>query len=165
MIRRGFNLRITHHTGVTTSQPNTRNVHFGIDNGRLEAEWTDHGRPGNAILVFALATHDGHLYAGTCEPGRDQAGHVYRFDRSTQWLDCGSPDRCNSVSALAAFRGELYAGVAKYRLGGSALPESENAHLGGKVYRYAAVSRRRRSTASTVRDAGPDLAASMPRRT
>jgi len=31
--RRGFNLRITHSTGVTTSQPNTRNVHFGIDNG------------------------------------------------------------------------------------------------------------------------------------
>jgi hypothetical protein len=53
-----------------------------------------------------------------------------------QWIDCGSPDPCNSVSALAVFGGELYAGVSKYRVAGSSLPESENANLGGKVYRY-----------------------------
>ena len=137
VIRRGFNLRITHSSGVTTSQPNTRNVHFGIDNGYLETSWTDHGQPGNAVLVFALATHNRRLYAGTCEPGKEQAGHVYRFGGATNWIDCGSPDSCNSVSALAEFGGELYAGVSKYRLAGSALPESENPHLGGKVYRYA----------------------------
>lgn len=135
--RRGFGLGITHNSGVTTSQANTRNIRFGMDHGQLETAWTDHGRPGNAIMIFALATHAGHLYAGTCEPGKDQSGHLYRFDGSANWIDCGSPDPCNSVSALAEFGGELYAGVAKYRLGGSSLPESENPHLGGKVYRYA----------------------------
>jgi len=134
--RRGFSFGITHNTGVTTSQANTRNVHFGIDNGQIETAWMDHGRPGNAILVFALTVHNGQLYAGTCEPGRTDAGRVYRFEGGTNWVDCGSPDPCNSVSALAAFNGELYAGVSKYRLGGSALPESENPNLGGKVYRY-----------------------------
>jgi len=135
--RRGFNWGITHHTGVTTSQPNTRNVHFGMDNGQSDAAWREHGRPGNAVLVFALAVHDGRLYAGTCEPGREEAGRVFRFDGGSTWVDCGRPDLCNSVSALAVFRGQLYAGVSKYRLGGSALPESQNPHSGGKVYRYA----------------------------
>jgi hypothetical protein len=135
--RRGINLSITHNTGVTTNQSNKRNVHFGIDAGQIESEWTDHGRPGNAILIFSLAVHDGRLYAGTCEAGRDEAGHVFRFDGDTKWTDCGSPDRCNSVSSLAVFDGQLYAGVSKYRLGGSALAESENPNSGGKVYRYA----------------------------
>ncbi len=136
-IRRGFNFGITHNTGVTTSQPNTRNVHFGMDNAQQDAAWRDHGRPGNAVLVFALAVHDGQLYAGTCEPGRDEAGRVFRFGGGSTWVDCGRPDVCNSVSALAVFDNQLYAGVSKYRLGGSALPESENPHSGGKVYRYA----------------------------
>ncbi len=135
--RRGFSLSITHNSGVTTNQSNTRNIHFGIDNGQIEAEWTDHGRPGDAVLIFALAVHDGQLYAGTCESGRDQSGHVYRFDGDSKWIDCGSPNRCNSVSSLAVYGGQLYAGVSKYRLGGSALAESENPNLGGKVYRYA----------------------------
>jgi hypothetical protein len=133
--RRGFNFRISHNAGVTTSQANTRTVHFGMDNGQLEPQWTDHGQPGNAVLVFALATHDGELYAATCEPGKEQTGHVYRFG-GTNWIDCGSPAPCNSVSALAEFGGQLYAGVAKYRLAGSALPESQNTNFGGKVFRY-----------------------------
>jgi len=134
--RRGFNFRITHNAGVTTSQSNTRHVHFGMDNGQGPPAWTDHGRPGNAVLVFALAAYQGALYAGTCEPGRAQAGHVYRFGGGTNWLDCGSPAPCNAVSALAEFDGALYAGVSKYRLAGSSLPESDNPHPGGKVYRY-----------------------------
>jgi hypothetical protein len=135
--RRGFSLSITHNSGVTSNQSNTRNVHFGIDNGQLDAEWTDHGQVGDAVLVFALAVHDGNLFAGTCEPGRAAAGHVYRFDGDSKWIDCGSPDRCNSVSSLAVFDGQLYAAVSKYRLAGSALAESENPNLGGRVYRYA----------------------------
>ncbi len=134
--RRGFNLRITHNAGLTTSQANSRNVHFGVDNGQLEAGWTDHGRPGNAVLVFGLATHNGRLYAGTCEPGKDEAGRVFQFAGDTNWIDCGSPGRCNSVSALAEWEGALYAGSSRYRLAGSSLPESENPHPGGKVYRY-----------------------------
>jgi hypothetical protein len=134
--RRGLMLSITHNTGVTASQANTRNLHFGIDDGRIEPRWSDHGRPGNAVLVFALAAFDGGLYAGTCEPGRDESGRVYRLGGEARWFDCGSPARCNSVSALAVFGGRLYAGVSKYRLAGSALPESENPHSGGGVYRY-----------------------------
>ena len=43
---------------------------------------------------------------------------------------------CNSVTALAEHDGKLYAGVGKYRLGGSALTESPNTNLGGRVLRY-----------------------------
>lgn len=132
--RAGFNLSLTSRSGVTHSQPNIRHVHFGIDDGKGEPMWVDRGRPGNAVYVHALAVHEEKLYAGTCEPGKDQAGHVYRYD-GDKWTDCGAPDKCNAVSGLAVYQGKLYAGVAKYRLAGSALPESENPNLGGKVYR------------------------------
>jgi Concanavalin A-like lectin/glucanases superfamily len=134
--RRGFNLGITSNAGVTTNQANFRNLHFGIDNDRIETQWTDHGRPGEALLIFALTVFKGSLYAGTCEPRAGQAGHVYRLDQEGRWIDLGSPHPCNSVSALAVHAGELYAGVSKYRVAGSSLPESENTHLGGKIYRY-----------------------------
>ncbi len=134
--RRGFNLGIMNFTGVTTSQSNHRQVYFGIDDGRPVGSWTDCGRPGNSVYVMAMSVHDGELYAGTCEPGQSEAGHVYRYAGNTRWMDCGSPDRSNAVSSLAVFEGKLYAGTAKYRLGGSALPESENSNLGGRIYRY-----------------------------
>jgi hypothetical protein len=134
--RRGFSLGFVTNTGVTSSQANFRQLEFGIDNGRDEPQWTDHGRPGNALLIFALCTHDGALYAGTCEAGATEAGRVWRLDERNEWTDLGAPDRCNSVSALATFEGELYAGVSKYRLAGSALAESENPQKGGRVYRY-----------------------------
>lgn len=133
--RRGWNLSLKSHS-VTASQANLRTLHFGIDNNRLEPKWTDHGQVGNGMFVKALAVFDGQLFAGTCEAGKDQAGHVYRFDGGQKWIDCGSPALCNAVSALAEFEGKLYAGVSKYRLGGSALKESENPNLGGKIFRY-----------------------------
>jgi hypothetical protein len=52
------------------------------------------------------------------------------------WIDCGAPANCNAVTALAVFDGKLYAGTGKYRLAGSALTESENTRLGGKIFRY-----------------------------
>lgn len=135
--RRGFSLGLATNTGVTTSQANFRQLEFGIDNQQDEPAWTDHGRPGNAMLIFSLCVHQGELFAGTCESAADGAGHVFRFAGGHNWVDCGAPDRCNSVSALATFQGELYAGVSKYRLAGSALEESQNPNLGGKIYRYA----------------------------
>lgn len=134
--RRGFSLELLTNTGVTTNQANVRQLHFGIDQGRIDSSWTDHGRLGEAIIPFALAVHDGELYAGTCEAGADQAGHVFRWKEGGTWIDCGSPDPCNSVTAMAVFQGKLYVGVSKYRLAGSSLAESENKNLGGKVYRY-----------------------------
>lgn len=134
--RRGFSLGVVHNPGVANNQSNSRNVHFGIDNGS-EPRWTDCGRPGNAVLAFSLAVFQGQLYAGTCEGGKDESGRVFRYEEGDRWTDCGSPDPCNAVTSLVTYQGELYAGVSKYRLAGSALGESENMHPGGKVYRYA----------------------------
>jgi hypothetical protein len=51
-------------------------------------------------------------------------------------MDCGAPDRSNAVTALAVYNGQLYAGTGKYRLAGSALSESPNVELGGRIFRY-----------------------------
>lgn len=133
--RVGFNLALRTNTGVTSSQPNTRQLQFGIDAGS-EPKWTDAGRPGNATLAFALAVHDGNLYAGTASNAKDAVGRVYRYDGDQKWTDCGAPDTCNAVSALAVHNGKLYATSSKYRFAGSALPESENTNRGGGIYRY-----------------------------
>ncbi len=133
--RRGFHLTLKSNSGVTASQANWRHLQFGIDDDRALA-WRDCGRPGQALFAFALATHEGALYAGTCEPGKSDSGRVYRYADGDQWIDCGAPDGANTVSSLAVHDGALYAGTGKYRLGGSALPESENTTLGGRVFRY-----------------------------
>jgi hypothetical protein len=133
--RRGFNFSIQNYTGVTSSQSNSRNVHFGIDSGTAVGEWTDHGQLGNAVFIFGMAVYDGQLFASTCEPGATQAGRVFRYDGHS-WTDCGSPDKCNAVSSLAVYDGKLYVGVSNYRLAGSAITNSQNQHPGGKVYRY-----------------------------
>ncbi len=135
--RAGFNLGLATYSGVSNSQPNYRNVFFGIDQGRVDAEWTDCGRPGQAVFVFGMVAHEGALYAATCEPGEGSSGHVYRYAGGTEWTDCGSPDESNAVGALAAFDGELYAGTSWYDTTGSALVASANTTPGGKVYRYA----------------------------
>jgi hypothetical protein len=133
--RRGVSLGFFSGAGATSNQSCRRQLYFGIDDG-TEPQWTDCGRPGNAIHIYALATYRGELYAGTTEVGPGEAGHVYRWTGEQSWEDCGSPHPCNSVSSLAEFEGRLYAGVSKYRTAGSALAESENPHLGGKVYRF-----------------------------
>ncbi|REJ74400.1 MAG: LamG domain-containing protein [Planctomycetota bacterium] len=135
--RRGFHLTLVNAAGVTSSQANYRNVHFGIDDAKQEEEWTDHGRIGNAVLIFAMAVHDGQLFTGTCEAGEEEAGRVFRFDGEA-WHDCGSPYPCNSVASLAVYQGDLYAATSKYRLAGSSLTESENPNPGGRIYRYVA---------------------------
>lgn len=133
--RTGFELSLRTNTGVTTCQSNARQLQFGIDAG-TEPRWRDEGRPGdNSIAAFALAVHDGSLYAGTCEPGKDEAGRVYRYEAPGKWTDLGSPDKCNAISAMAEHQGRLYVGSAQYRLAGSALPESENPHAGGNIFR------------------------------
>jgi hypothetical protein len=133
--RTGFHLSLRNNAGVTHSQANYRQLQFGIDAG-TEPVFTDEGRPGNAVFGQSMAAHDGALYVGTCEPATDQAGHVYRYDGTNQWTDLGSPDRANSITSMAAWNNSLYVGSGKYRLGGSALTESENPNLGGRIYRY-----------------------------
>ncbi|MBU6180611.1 MAG: hypothetical protein KGR69_13170, partial [Verrucomicrobia bacterium] len=133
--RQGFHLTLKSNPGVTSNQANWRHLQFGIDDHR-DSGWTACGRPGRALFAFALAVHEGALYAGTCEPGKDERGRVYRLDGGDRWIDCGAPDGSNSVTALAVFDGALYAGTGKYRVAGSSLPESENTTLGGKIFRY-----------------------------
>lgn len=133
--QRGFHLTLKSAPGSTTNQANWRHLQFGIDDAQ-SSPWRDCGRPGNATLAFALAVHNGFLYAGTCEPGINQSGRVYRYAGGEQWIDCGAPDQSNSVTSLAVYRGELYAGTGKYRLAGSSLAESGNSTLGGRIYRY-----------------------------
>lgn len=133
--RTGFNLSLRNNSGTTSSLANSRQLQFGIDQGSAP-EFTDMGRPGNAILGFSMCVYQGELYVGTCEAGTQQSGHVYRYAGGTNWVDCGALDGSNAVSSLVVYQGKLYAGTAKYRLGGSALTESENPKLGGSVFRY-----------------------------
>lgn len=135
--RRGFHLSLVNAAGVTASQSMYRQLQFGIDNAQSEAEWTDHGRLGDAVLIWSLTVHDGQLFASTCVAEPDAAGRVYRFDGSA-WHDCGAVDVANSVSSMAVYNGELYVASCKYRLRGSALAESENPHRGGKIFKYVA---------------------------
>ncbi|HNR34215.1 MAG TPA: LamG domain-containing protein [Candidatus Hydrogenedentes bacterium] len=134
--RTGLNLGMATYSGVSNSQPNYRNIFFGIDSGRLDPQWTDCGRPGNAVLVFGFAVYEDALYAGTCEPHEGGSGHVYRYEGHGQWTDCGSPDTSNAVGALAVCNGRLYAGTSRYDTTGSAMPPSPNTTPGGKIFRY-----------------------------
>lgn len=134
---RGLNFNIKNHAGMTSSQSNYRNIHFGIDSGITEPNWLDCGKPGDSMFTCAMAVHAGELYVGTCEPYDGQQGHVYRSLGAVEWLDCGSPDGSNAVMALAVYRGELYAGSACYNTKGSALPEATNQKPGGRIFRYA----------------------------
>jgi hypothetical protein len=134
--RTGVTLSLMNYAGVTSAQSNWRNLLFGIDAGRVDPKWTDCGRPGHCQYVKSLVVHDGNLYAATWEPGKDETGHVYRYDGGTQWIDCGSPDASNAITGLAVYEGKLYAGSECYSGGGSALPVSPNTNPGGSVFRY-----------------------------
>lgn len=125
---------------VTTSVANVGQLHFGIDRD-LAPEWFDCGRPGHALLAFAMAEHANTLYVGTCEPAAGQSGRVYRWAEESGWIDCGSPDRSNTVTCLAPFDGSLYAATGHYRVAGSALPESPNTERGGRVFRWSGGTR------------------------
>ena len=137
--RTGWTLSLRSNAGVTNSQVDVRQLQFGIDNG-TEPVFTDEGRPGNSLYGFSMAVLDGNLYVGTCEPRSEEKGRVYRYSRPTmdlppRWIDCGAPDEANSISSMAVYEGQLYVGSAKYRLGGSSLPEAENLQPGGKIFR------------------------------
>lgn len=133
--RTGLQLGIATQTGVTNAQPNSRQLHFSIDQGRIEPAFTDHGKLGNAVYIFSLCVCQGRLYASTCHPGETESGRVYRFEEGDRWTDLGSPDKANAISAMAVFQGQLYVASSKYRLAGSSLSESQNPHLGGGIYR------------------------------
>ena len=134
--RRGFSLGFQ-HGDACGSHRNDRNLFFGIDAGS-EPRWTDYGRPADdVVMIYALATHDGQLYAATWEESSAASprGHVYRLDGES-WVDCGSPWDCNAVTRLAVHDGRLYAGVSRIKGGGSGRPETLNSNPGGRIFRY-----------------------------
>lgn len=133
--RTGFHLNLRNNAGVTHSQANSRQLQFGID-AVTEPRFTDEGRPGSAVYGQSMAVHADRLYVGTCEAGSNQAGHVHCYQGPGSWLDLGSPDKANSITGMAVYNGSLYVGSGKYRLGGSALQESENPNLGGRIFRH-----------------------------
>ena len=134
--RKGFNVGLMNYSGVTSSSANWRNLFFGIDNGKLDAEWTDCGRPGNAVCIFCLCVFNGDLYAGTFESGETEKGHVWRYKGGYVWEDCGAPYSSNAVLSLAEYDGQLYVATSHYRSRGSSLAESENETPGGRIFRY-----------------------------
>jgi hypothetical protein len=107
-----------------------------VDDARLDDKWTDCGRPGNAVLIAALATINGVLYAGTLETGEDETGHLWRYEGGQKWTDLGNPLGCNVAHSIAQYQGSLYCGFGRYltRLT-SNLPEELNKTPGGKVFR------------------------------
>lgn len=128
--RQGFELGLQH--GVSTcSQHNVANLEFGVDWGSAP-RWADCGRVGAGVGVWALAVHDGALYAGSL--GADDRGHVHRY-ADDHWDDLGAVGPANSVTALASYDGSLFAATSRYRAGGSGLVESANDAPGGEIYR------------------------------
>lgn len=135
--RRGWSLNVVTNTGVTsTAQANYRNLHFGVDSGVQSEKWQDCGRPGNAVLIYSLATINGLLYAGTFEKEAGQTGHVWRYEGNGKWVDCGAnPDGSNAVPSVIGFEGEIYCSTGRYNPVGSRLGPPQNTLPGGHVYR------------------------------
>jgi Concanavalin A-like lectin/glucanases superfamily len=131
--RRGLTLSVTHHAGAVTSQTNFRHVQFGVDDG-TDPQWNDLGRVGNAVAVWALAVHEGLLYAGTYEHGANEAGRVYRHVADREWEPCGRLDGSNTVSAMAVLNDQLYAATRTEDPHGSLLEPTANRCPGGNVF-------------------------------
>ncbi len=138
--RRGWNLSVVSNHGVVSSPlSNDRQLHFGIDNARLDSDWTSHGRPGTAVKISALHVSEGNLYAGTMENQANQTGHLWRFQGGERWQDLGaSPDGCNAVQSITRFGGALYCSTGRYNPMGSVLGPAKNPTPGGHVYRITA---------------------------
>jgi hypothetical protein len=136
--RNGFNFSLLNITGAALGHSNYRNVFFGIDDGRIDSEWTDCGRPPNNLCSFGMAVFKGDLYATTFEWEKDQRGHVYRYGGGQEWIDCGSPDASTTAHAMAIYNDSLYVSTARYDGVGSHIRKgaSPNINPGGNIFRY-----------------------------
>ncbi len=135
--RTGWSFNAVTNSGTTTAaQSNYRNLQFGIDAGGPAPQWQNCGRPGNAAFIYALATINGDLFAGTFEKEAHQQGHLWRYLGEDQWEDWGSPpDGSSTVTAVTGYLGEIYCSSARYYPTGSRLGPFQNKKPGGHVYR------------------------------
>lgn len=132
---RGLSLSVVTRSGSTSSVSADRQLTVSLFDVSSDPGWIDRGRPGHAVFVHSLVVHRGRLLAGVCQTGPGERGEVFEYQSPHHWRSLGSPDESNAITAMAVYRGELYAGTGKYRLAGSALPESTNAARGGRIYR------------------------------
>lgn len=135
--RNGFQLVVSTQTGTTvTTQPNYRQIQFGIDDAYVEDAWQDCGRPGNAVKIASLVVRNDQLFASTSEFEAEETGHVWRYEGEKRWTDLGAPPMgCNSVESLAFFDGDLFAASGRYNFQGSLMGLPKNTRFGGTVYR------------------------------
>ncbi len=141
--RKGLNLGVITNTGVTvTTQPNYRNIHFGIDDARMDQQWADCGRPGSAVHIQSLAVIQESLYAGTFELGAGEVGHLWRYAGEGKWVDLGaSPDGSNSVTSITEYDGAVHCCTGRYNPMGSRLGPAQNTRPGGRAYRVESEGR------------------------
>ena len=136
--RNGFNFSLLNIAGAALGHSNYRNVFFGIDDGRIDSEWTDYGRPPNNLCSFGMAVFKGDLYATTFKWEKDQRGHVYRYGGGQEWIDCGSLDGSTTAHAMAVYNDNLYVFTTRYYGVGSHIRQgaSPNTNPGGNIFRY-----------------------------
>lgn len=132
----GWHAGVLSQPGVTSMQPNWRNLQFGWNTVNSSETWTDLGNPGGCRWVCAMCVHEGDLFVGTFDDASDGRGHVYRMKEGGGWEDCGHLDDSNCILSLAEYRGRLYAGTMRYRASGSHIPDSPNEANGGRIFRY-----------------------------
>lgn len=135
--RTGFDLGVTDNLGVTTGQANYRHLQFSLDAG-TDPVWQKCGRPGRAVMVFALTVHQSRLYAATFEHGEGQVGHVWRYCGEEVWEDLKLPTTANCVPSMAVCDGHLYASSGCYDSRGSAIGEAGNVDPTSRIWRLEA---------------------------
>jgi hypothetical protein len=135
--RRGVTLTINTSAGGYQSQGTDRQVHFGIDNGKL-GEWEDCGRPSptSNYVSNSLTVYSGDLYAATSDAA-DEDGwcHVWRYDGGDKWVDCGrvGDKRTTGVGPMIVHDGKLYVATCTYDW----TRVTTGGYDAGRVYRYA----------------------------
>lgn len=134
LTRTGFNWSIMDHGGVTSASSNYRNLSFCFDAGSAP-QWSDCGRPGNALHICALTVHLGRLYAATFEHGDGEIGRVFRYAGNQRWEDSGVPCKANSVFSLASIDDVLYAASGRYDPRNSALNDTGNMNEETRIWR------------------------------
>lgn len=134
--RKGVNFSLVSNSSGYNSQPDSRQLFFGVDDARL-GTWVDCGRPGGKTnSTDALTVFDDGLYVGTVDAAEEADwAHVFRYRGGRDWEDCGrlGRNRVRGVYAMTVHNGALYAGTAGSH-GGRNVNVPEEGF--GRVYRY-----------------------------
>lgn len=132
--RAGINFHVLTSASGYSSISDSRNVLFGIDNGK-EGNWIDCGRPSATnSIISTLIVYKGNLYAGIGDAiNPEDACRIFKYEGGSRWSDCGriSDDlKTPSVMASLIHHNKLYIGTGKW--------DYSNQQSGGRagVYQY-----------------------------